>query len=53
MEILPGGSNISTQEFGFCIQHGEPANLSWDCMKASAYVVPAAIEADVDGDGYR
>ena len=38
LQIRPGFSEISTQEFGFCIQYAE--NTRWDCLQAKTTVLP-------------
>lgn len=44
--VKSGMKEISTQEFGYCIQYAGATR--WDCMKAIAFALPAEIEADVE-----
>ena len=46
LQIRNGFSEISTQEFGFCIQYAE--NTRWDCLQAKTTVLPDKIESDAD-----
>ena len=44
MTIRPGFNEISTQEFGFCVQYGD--NSRWDCLQAMTTVLPDRLETD-------
>lgn len=46
MTVRPGFNEISTQEFGFCVQYAD--NTRWDCLQAMTTVLPDKIESDSD-----
>lgn len=46
LTIRPGFSEISTQEFGFCVQYAD--NTRWDCLQAMTTVLPDKIENDAE-----
>ena len=46
LSIAPGHFELSTQEFGFCIQYGGDDDLAWDCLDAKTTVIPSKIESD-------
>lgn len=46
LSIAPGHLELSTQEFGYCIQYGIDDDLRWDCLDAKTTVLPAKIESD-------
>ena len=46
MTIRPGFTEISTQEFGFCVQYAD--NTRWDCIQAMTTVLPDLIETNAE-----